>query len=394
MRVKKDRVRQVKEFLVKNQSAHELKTTNPYETFRLHCGNEVIVGYESGKIVATGDISGRALSHAISELEPGAGEPIVIGSDEAGKGEWLGPLVVAAVALSPKESSTLRSVGVMDSKMLSLMRISELASVIRDNGLSYRIVTVPPSRFNELMMDVRDEGKTLNDLLAWAHSTAVKHVVERAMGLGKRVRIVIDEFDKIKTEERLRRAIDLSRFEVSQYPRAEEEVAVAAASILARDGRERWLDSESKRINENLRKLTIDRAVHRADSFSFAKIAYLNLGSSEVEIDRSKFLQHMIMIEHTMRLLAPVWEASPRSQLRDLLALMRKRAVFSENTLHNLELLFGIRDRVGRDYREISSRELFEATKSAASISQELRRLARYAGKEQKMFSAEGTLKT
>jgi len=53
-----------------------------------------------------------------------------IGSDEAGKGEWLGPLIVAAVALSRQQRSYLVTQGVMDSKELRLDVIVELAFLI------------------------------------------------------------------------------------------------------------------------------------------------------------------------------------------------------------------------------------------------------------------------
>jgi ribonuclease HIII len=101
-----------------------------------------------------------------------------IGSDEAGKGEWLGALVVVAVALSKQQRSFLVTQGVMDSKKLKLDVITELAKVIQKSCLSYHVVTISPHSFNNLMQQVKGEGRSLNDILAWAHSQAIGDVFE------------------------------------------------------------------------------------------------------------------------------------------------------------------------------------------------------------------------
>lgn len=91
----------------------------------------------------------------------------IVGSDEAGKGEWLGPLTVAAVALTPEQSSYLITQGVMDSKELKIEKIIELSDIIRKKCLSYHVITITPKKFNLLLLEVKREGKSLNDILAW-----------------------------------------------------------------------------------------------------------------------------------------------------------------------------------------------------------------------------------
>jgi len=201
----------------------------------------------------------------------------IVGSDEAGKGEWLGPMTIAAVAVTPKQSSYLVTQGVMDSKELRLETIITLADVIKGNCLSYSVIAITPKRFNELMYDVKREGRSLNDILAWGHAKAINQVYRelKRKGLTGNIRLTIDEFDRLKTEERLRRILELERFDYSQSPRAEEEIAVAAASIMARATRELWIDEASKRLNINLRKLSAVEVQTHRDANYFAKVSFL-----------------------------------------------------------------------------------------------------------------------
>jgi len=89
------------------------------------------------------------------------------------------------------------------------------------------------------------------------------------------IRVIIDEFEKIKTEERLRGVLDLNKIELIQQPNAEDNVAVTAASIIARDLREDYLDHLSRRMKTNLRTMTLDRARTDANTKEYAKVSYL-----------------------------------------------------------------------------------------------------------------------
>lgn len=203
---------------------------------------------------------------------------VIVGSDEAGKGEWLGPLTVAAVALTPEQSSYLVTQGVMDSKELKIERIIELSDIIRKECLGYHVITITPRKFNILLKEVKKEGKSLNDILAWGHAKAISEVYRELQNkkiLG-RAKLVIDEFDRLKTEERIGRVLKLTNFDVEQRPRAEDVTAVAAASILARAIRELWIDDASKRLHLDLRKLSAAEALTHRDAEHFAKISFLH----------------------------------------------------------------------------------------------------------------------
>jgi ribonuclease HIII len=202
---------------------------------------------------------------------------VFIGSDEAGKGEWLGPLVVSAVATTTEQNRYFVTQGVMDSKQLKIPVILELAKLIKKTSLSYYVVTITPQRFNELIQEIKSEGKSLNDLLAWGHATAINQVYNTVRGKGfkTRVKVFIDEFDQIKTEKRLARVLKMSDLDVEQKPKAEQETPVAAASIIARAEREIWIERESKILGLDLGHISASEVLNLSNAAHFAKLSFL-----------------------------------------------------------------------------------------------------------------------
>jgi len=152
-------------------------------------------------------------------------EPGRIGSDESGKGDFFGPLVVAAFFMPEGQDEVLRELGVKDSKRTTDARCHEIAATLKRAYPYHSVVTVGPEKYNELWAKLRN----LNRLLAWAHARAIENVLERVPA-GK---AVTDQFG----DERFVRQALLKKgreIELVQMPRAEEDPAVAAASILAR----------------------------------------------------------------------------------------------------------------------------------------------------------------
>jgi len=274
-KVRKDEIQSLKTLLLSREDIKQLRTTNPYEVFRVRYDDCLIVGYTTGKIVANKEIARQLISDLLPRIAGEIQKGTVIGSDEAGKGEWLGPIVVAAVAVNPEQNYELQAHGVMDSKELSLSRIRELASFIRDSHYLRRHVIITPRRFNGLFDELKNESRTLNDLLAWGHSTAIGDLLGSLHTKDKKVKVIIDEFDRIKTEDRIRRVLDLNMVEVIQRPRAEENMAVAAASIIARDLREDYIDLLCKKLHKDLRTLTVEDAIADERAIEYAKIRYL-----------------------------------------------------------------------------------------------------------------------
>jgi ribonuclease HIII len=150
-----------------------------------------------------------------------------IGSDEAGKGDYFGPLVVAAVYADETALQRLPQAGVKDSKRISgERRLWELERAVKQICPSFEVVVISPARYNELIEKMRN----LNRLLAWGHARAIENVLERQPGC----RLALaDQFgdERYLRESLMKRG---RRIELVQQVRAEEDPAVAAASTLAR----------------------------------------------------------------------------------------------------------------------------------------------------------------
>ena len=160
-------------------------------------------------------------------LQPQAFEPH-IGIDESGKGDFFGPMVIAAVYTNPDLTSAFQKMGVRDSKNISSdKKAIGMARELRDLlGNRYSIVPIGMGAYNRLYAKM----KSVNSLLAWGHSRALENLLDVVPSCP---RAVADQFGpKQQTERALMRKG--RHIELIQRPKAESDPAVAAASILAR----------------------------------------------------------------------------------------------------------------------------------------------------------------
>jgi ribonuclease HIII len=147
-----------------------------------------------------------------------------IGIDESGKGDYFGPLVIAGVLVTPANEPDLRLMQVRDSKRISDGRILEMTPDIRQ-VCRHSIVAIGPQRYNELYAKI----KNLNRLLAWGHARALENLLEHS----DCALAISDQFgdERFILNALLEKG---KRIRLIQRPKAEEDLAVAAASILAR----------------------------------------------------------------------------------------------------------------------------------------------------------------
>jgi ribonuclease HIII len=147
-----------------------------------------------------------------------------IGIDESGKGDYFGPLVIAAVFVTPVTQQDLRLMQVRDSKKISDGRIVEMAPDIR-LLCPHSIVPIGPQRYNELYAKI----KNLNRLLAWGHARALENLLQQ-------VDCPLAIADQFGDERLILHALQEKgkQIRLVQRTKAEADVAVAAASILAR----------------------------------------------------------------------------------------------------------------------------------------------------------------
>lgn len=151
-----------------------------------------------------------------------------IGTDESGKGDYFGPLVVAGVYLDKTTERRLADIGIRDSKTITDSRIYEFAKIIRSvlNAKQYSVIAIGPEKYNELYAKIGN----LNKLLAWGHARTIENI----LGGVECNTAIADQFGD---ESLINKALleKGKKIELIQMPKAEQHIAVAAASVLARE---------------------------------------------------------------------------------------------------------------------------------------------------------------
>ena len=198
--------------------------------------------YTSGKCLVQGrgaeDFVAFTLEpHILKEVRIGYDEILTpevfeahMGVDESGKGDFFGPLVIACAYSDKGLAKTMKDMGVRDSKAItSDKKALDLADQIRKLlGNRFSIVSIGPAAYNRLYAKMR----SVNRMLSWGHARAIENLLEKVPDCPK---AISDQFGaKHQIERALMgkgRAITLV-----QRHRAESDVAVAAASVLARAG--------------------------------------------------------------------------------------------------------------------------------------------------------------
>ena len=159
------------------------------------------------------------------------------GVDESGKGDFFGPLVIAGCYTDGEITRTLMAAGIQDSKRIgSDKRIRDLAEIIRRTpGAIHSVVAIGPERYNDLYKKFGN----LNRLLAWGHARVIENLLEARPDCPRALS------DQFANPALIKRALleKGQAIQLDQRTKAESDVAVAAASILAR---EKFIDGLQK----------------------------------------------------------------------------------------------------------------------------------------------------
>ncbi len=217
----------------------------PYADFAGAKGQVNVVFYTSGKLVIQGKGTQEFVEFVLEPLilqEAKIGYEEVlnpellaprIGVDESGKGDFFGPLCVAGVYVNASVIKAWKDAGVRDSKAIgSDKKIASLAEIIRNTpGCVSTVIPIGNESYNRLMA----KFKSVNRLLAWGHARAIENLMaSRHLMKPLPERAISDQFaaDKATVAKAL---MALGReIELVQRHKAESDLAVAAASILAR----------------------------------------------------------------------------------------------------------------------------------------------------------------
>jgi len=171
-----------------------------------------------------------------------------LGVDESGKGDFFGPLVVSGVYVDRGIARKLLDAGVQDSKRIGTdARIRTLGEIIRKfAGGLVETVLIGPQRYNELY----EKFGNLNKLLGWGHARVIENLLTKKPDCP---RALSDQFADARLIEQslLQHG---RKIYIEQRPKAESDIAVAAASILAREAFINWLERRGKELGLRLER--------------------------------------------------------------------------------------------------------------------------------------------
>lgn len=208
-----------------------------YAHFRASRDNVSITCYTSGRLLIQGKGTADFVRYYLEPqllreirygyeylLREGVSGEERIGVDESGKGDYFGPLVIAGVHADKTNLKDLYDLRVRDSKRISDQRALRLTPIICSK-FKNSIVIIGPEKYNMLY----DKMSNLNRILAWGHA----RVVENLLAKVNCKKVIVDQF---ADKSALRSALMKKgrKIELRQMPRAERDIVVAAASVVAR----------------------------------------------------------------------------------------------------------------------------------------------------------------
>jgi ribonuclease HIII len=208
-----------------------------YAFWRATNDTHTLTLYRSGKLLIQGkDVEwitrlllnkGFALSdpNPPSPQRPGVSK--WIGTDESGKGDYFGPLIIAGVLVTTETRRELLRNGAKDSKRLPDSSIKKLAPKIKDL-CPHSIIVISPTQYNKAYETLQDAKHYR--ILAWGHAQAIENILEDE----DCHYALVDQFGH---ERFIKNALmeKGKHIRLEQRPHAEDDIAVASASILARD---------------------------------------------------------------------------------------------------------------------------------------------------------------
>ncbi|MBC5637524.1 ribonuclease HIII [Ornithinibacillus sp. BX22] len=255
------------------QYYHKSLTTTPQgAVFRAKTSNVVITAYKSGKVLFQG-------KHANEEMDKWSDQSNVvesknpkqyksssntlytppdtlftashIGSDEAGTGDYFGPITVASAFISSSQISLLKEIGVKDSKNLTDEKIIQLAKEIAQMRIPYSLLILHNPKYNSLQKKGWSQGK----MKAMLHHHAIRKLLTKIESTPYEG-ILIDQFCEPNVYKK-HIASEKGQLPNKTYFMTKAEshsIAVATASIIARASFVKEMDKLSEQVGIELRK--------------------------------------------------------------------------------------------------------------------------------------------
>ena len=204
-------------------------------------GNDIPINIYSSKKKGISTVIGgsqknplRTIMQQILQQKPDAVQKdhnwkIWAGTDESGKGDFFGALAVCGFIVKKNDVADLKKLGIKDCKLLKDSELVKIAEKLYQNYKNnIEVLVLQPAKYNELYTKFRQGNKKLNEMLAWMHSRVILNLNEKHKFEGAVV-------DKFASDRVLIGSLkDMKDVKLVHKIKAEEDIAVAAASIIAR----------------------------------------------------------------------------------------------------------------------------------------------------------------
>ncbi|MFD1039576.1 ribonuclease HIII [Virgibacillus byunsanensis] len=258
--------------IIEKMKAHyneTLQQTPQGAIFRAKTSNAVITAYKSGKVVFQGSApdletskwpepSEKDSSKSSSTQKTTTYTPPTtlftsnhIGSDEAGTGDYFGPITVACAFVKEDQIELLKELGVKDSKNLKDTTIRSISKEIIRLNIPYSLLILHNEKYNKLQKKGWSQGK----MKAMLHHHAINNLLKKIENKPLEG-ILIDQFCEpslykkyISTEQE-----SLAKNTFFMTKAESHSIAVAAGSIIARTSFLNEMDKLSAKIGTTLPK--------------------------------------------------------------------------------------------------------------------------------------------
>jgi len=175
-----------------------------------------------------------------------------VGSDEVGVGDYLAPLVVTSAYVEASQIEKLRELGVKDSKSMTDKRIMDIANSIKDI-LPHKTVVFENKYYNAMI----DRKLNAHVIKSFLHNKTIGELTGVLPEYPKY--IIVDEFaskeNHFKYLNRLPKKPDIIEKNLHFIKNGESiHIAVAAASILARQAFVEYVDALSEKLGMEILK--------------------------------------------------------------------------------------------------------------------------------------------
>jgi len=287
---------------MKNYYADDLQKPPHGAIFQAKTGKAVITAYQSGKVLFQGSApleeaikwTDQAKSKDASGTKHLSNNPYQppeqlfnrshIGSDEAGTGDYFGPITVAACYVPKEKIALLKEIGVKDSKNLTDESMKDLSKKIVQIGIPYSLLVLDNTKYNTL----QQKGWTQGTMKTILHHQSIVNVINK-LEEEQPDGILIDQFCEPKVYERHLASQNYSMLPKTYFMTKAESssISVAAASILARTRFVKGMESISKSVGMEIPKgasAKVDQAaarlIKRYGEKSLASIAKIHFANT------------------------------------------------------------------------------------------------------------------